>query len=342
MSQDQTAKPHGPEVIMQMLQGAQVTGIVTAGITLDVFSQLAPAALSAENLATRIHCPPRSTRILLDSLAALGLLTKAGALYALAPVASQFLVQGKPTYIGGLTSIFSSTNLWTGYQHFADAVKNDGTILPQHAETPRNPFWEEFAKGSAAMAGPASQVLDGLVSSFIASRPRVRVLDIAAGSGIYGYTLAKHPNVELTSLDWPNVIAETKQWGVRLGVDAARTRYIEGNLFEVDYQGPYDLVLLSHVYHHFDRPTCLALTQKVAKALAPGGRVAVQDMITDDALSNAGAVLFAAVMLVWTRKGETYSEQDYKQWLTDSGLAWGGAHPSAGMPSTWVFADKRA
>jgi 2-polyprenyl-3-methyl-5-hydroxy-6-metoxy-1,4-benzoquinol methylase len=340
MSQDEKA-PQGPESIMQMLQGLQVSGILSAGIALDVFSQLAPAALSAENLATRIHCPPRSTRILLDSLAALGLVTKSGPLYGLAPVADQFLVQGKPTYIGGLTSIFSSTILWTGFQRFADAVKNDGTILPEHAETPRNAFWEEFAKGSAAMAGPAAQVLDTLVSGFITSRPKVRVLDIAAGSGIYGYTLVRHPNVELTSLDWPNVIAETKQWGARLGVDPARTRYIEGNLFDVEYGGPYDLVLLSHVYHHFDRATCLGLTQKVAKALAPGGRVAVQDMIVDDELSNAGAVLFAAVMLAWTRKGETYSERDYKQWLTDAGLVWGGAHLSAGMPSSWVFADKR-
>jgi C-methyltransferase len=315
---------------------------VSAGIALDVFSQLAPGALSVETVATRIHCPPRSTRILLDSLAALGLIVKTGSVYALAPAANQFLVKGKPTYIGGLTSIFSSPMMWNGFQRFADAVKNDGTILPEHAETPRNAFWEEFAKGSAAMAGPASQALDGLVSSFITSRPKVRVLDIAAGSGIYGYTLARHPNVELTSLDWPNVIAETKQWGTRLGVDPARARYLEGNLFDVDYQGPYDLVLLSHVYHHFDRATCLALTQKVARALAPGGRVAVQDMIVDDELSNPGAVLFAAVMLAWTRKGESYSERDYKQWLTDAGLAWGGVHASAGMPASWVFADKRA
>jgi 2-polyprenyl-3-methyl-5-hydroxy-6-metoxy-1,4-benzoquinol methylase len=340
MSQDQKV-PHGPEAILQMLQGVQVSGLLSAGIALDVFSQLSPAALSAESVATRIQCPPRSTRILLDSLTALGLLTKSGPLYGLTPSAEQFLVRGKPTYVGGLTSIFSSPTMWSAFQRFADAVKNDGTILPEHAETPKNPFWEEFAKGSAAMAGPASQILDGLVSSFIASRPKVRVLDIAAGSGIYGYALARHPNVELTSLDWPNVIAETKEWGTKLGVDPSRVRYLEGNLFEVDYQGPYDLVLLSHVYHHFDRATCLGLTQKVAKALAPGGRVAVQDMLVDGALSNPGAVLFSSVMLVWTRKGESYSEGDYKQWLTDAGLVWGGAHPSAGMPSSWVFADKR-
>jgi 2-polyprenyl-3-methyl-5-hydroxy-6-metoxy-1,4-benzoquinol methylase len=333
-------KSQGPEAIMQMLQGLQASGILSAGISLDVFSKLSSTALSAEDVAKRIDCPPRSTRILLNSLAALGLLTKSGPQYALAPAAETFLVPGKPTYVGGLTAIFSSQSLWTGFQRFADAVKNDGTILEQHAETPANAFWEEFAKGSAAMAGPASAALDWLVSSFITSRPKVRVLDIAAGSGIYGYTLAKHPNVELTLLDWPNVLKETKQWGTKLGVDTSRVRYIEGSLFDVDYQGPYDLVLLSHVYHHFDRATCLGLTQKVAKALAPGGRVAVQDMLVDSELSNPGAVLFAAVMLAWTRKGESYSEQDYRQWLTDAGLVWGGAHGSAGMPSSWVFADK--
>jgi cyclopropane fatty-acyl-phospholipid synthase-like methyltransferase len=50
----------------------------------------------------------------------------------------------------------------------------------------------------------------------------------------------------------------------------------------VDYRGPYDLILLSHVYHHFEPPACRALTGKVAAALAPGGRVAVHDCLAAD------------------------------------------------------------
>lgn len=327
-----------PEPVMQMMQGAQASGLMFASIKLDVYSKIAEGATSADEIAARIGCPVRSTRILVNALAALGLLTKQGAKYALTPVTETFLVTGKPTFIGSMAELFGSPTFWEGSERFAEAVKNDGTVLGMHAETPKAPFWEMFAKCTGPMAFPAAAVLDGHLSSWIASKPKVRVLDIAAGSGIYGFTLAKHPNVELTSLDWPNVLVETRAWAERLGVDKARTRYIEGNLFEVDFKGPYDLILLSHVYHHFDRPTCLGLTTKVAAALAPGGRVAVQDFVIDE--NNPMPTLFSASMLMWTRNGEAFAESDYRQWFVESGLTPAGLHASAGMPASFLFADK--
>lgn len=329
-----------PEPLMQMMQGAQVSGLLFASLQLDLYSKLADGPATADEIAARIGCPVRSTRILANALTALGLLVKDGAKYALTPTTETFLVSGKPTFIGSMASLFGSHTFWEGSERFAEAVKNDGTVLSMHAETPKAPFWEMFAQCTGPMAFPASAALDGHLASWIAGKAKVRVLDIAAGSGIYGFTLAKHPNVELTSLDWPNVLTETRAWADRLGVDKSRTSYIEGNLFEVDFKGPYDLVLLSHVYHHFDRPTCLGLTRKVAAALAPGGRVAVQDFITDEKVSQPMPSLFAASMLMWTRKGEAFSESDYNQWFVESGLKPAGMHASAGMPASFLFADK--
>jgi hypothetical protein len=97
---------------------------------------------------------------------------------------------------------------------------------------------------------------------------------------------------------------------------------------------------LSHVYHHFDRPTCLGLTKKVAAALAPGGRVAVQDFVLDEKISHPMPALFSTSMLLWTRKGEAFSESDYTQWFIESGLKPAGTHASAGMPASFLFADK--
>ena len=116
--------------------------------------------------------------------------------------------------------------------------------------------------------------------------------------------------------------------------------YKAGNLFEVDYAGPYDLILLSHVYHHFDAPTCATLTKKVASALAPGGRIAVQDMVYDPKLDNPGAAMFSVVMLMWTQKGESFSLADYTKWFAEAGLATPEPHPSQGMPASWLIADK--
>ena len=270
----------------------------------------------------------------------LGLLTKEGGKYGLTPLASEHLVPGKPMYLGDMRNIFASPMFWSAMPRLAETVKKGGTTMETHAETPAHPFWETFAQSSAAMAFPGSMALDGIVGKWIDGKPKCRVLDIAAGSGIYGFTLAKHPNVELVSLDWPNVLEKTREWAGRLGVDGKRVSYKAGNLFEVDYGGPYDLILLSHVYHHFDAPTCAALTKKVASALAPGGRVAVQDMVYDPMLENPGAAMFSVVMLMWTQKGESFSLADYTKWFAEAGLATPAPHPSQGMPATWLIADK--
>ena len=334
------AEAAGPMAVMQMLQGAQVTGILTAGLELNVFQNLAEGPLDARATAERIACPERSTRILLDALSVLGLLAKEGATYRLTPMASDHLVPGKPMFLGDVRGIFASDVWWAAIPRLSEAVRRGGTILDTHAETPQHPFWEKFAQSSAALAFPGSMVLDALVGTWIASKPTCRVLDIAAGSGIYGFMLAKHPNVELTSLDWPNVLEQTRGWAGRLGVDANRVKYLPGNLFETEYGGPYDLILLSHVYHHFDAPTNASLTKRVAAALAPGGRIAVQDMVYDVALGNPGAAMFSVVMLMWTQKGESFTLADYTRWFADAGLSAPEAHASQGMPATWLLGQK--
>ncbi|MGA3121189.1 MAG: class I SAM-dependent methyltransferase [Polyangiaceae bacterium] len=330
----------GPETVMQLMQGVQASGILKAGIQLGVFTKISEGNATAPAIARGIDCPERGTRILVDALAALGLLQKNGATYALAPVSEQFLVRGKPTYMGDLSLVFTSSMFFSSSDKLAEAVRHDGTVMAEHAETPRHSFWEEFARSTAAMAGPAASALDGLLAPWFAGRQKVRVLDVAAGSGLYGFTLASRPNVHLTSLDWPNVLVETRRWAQRAGVDSTRVRYIEGNLFDVDYQGPYDLILLSHVYHHFDAPTCASLTKKVAASLAPGGRIAVQDFLYDAELKNPMGALFALSMLMWTRKGQTYSVEDYAGWFTGAGLKPAGVHPGAGLPTSFLFADK--
>ena len=338
----ETTPGHGPEKLMQMIQGAQVTALITAAVDLGIFATVALGARTCQQIAEGIKAPLRSTSVMLDGLAVLGLLAKNGSSYENTPLSDEHLVPGKPMYMGDVTGIFGSDIIWTGYRRLADSVRNDGTVMPEHAETPKHPFWEIFARSSASMAFPAAGTLAGILGDWIAKKPKVRALDIAAGSGIYGLTLAKNPNVDVTLLDWPNVLVETRKWAERLGADLSRVHYLEGNLFEVDYRGPYDLIVLSHVYHHFDDATCLGLTKKVAAALAPGGRIAINDFVYDASLANPMAALFRTTMLTWTRKGTTYSEPDYRRWLGEAGLGDVGFVPSIGMPSTLVTAEKRA
>ena len=323
-----------------MLQGAQLAAVLSSAIELGVFAALAGGALPLDKIAGRIESPVRSTRILLDALAVVGLLSKDGASYGLGPLAAAHLVPDRPGYVGGMSGIVANQTMWAAMGRLKDAVRAGGSVLDDHGEIPRHPFWEVFAQGSVGMAAAGAAGIEGILHGWIASRPSVRVLDVAAGSGMYGYTLARNPNVQLTTLDWPNVLVHTRKTAERVGVDASRVRYLEGNLFELDWAGPYDVVLLSQIYHHFDPETCLGLTKKAAAALAPGGKVVVHDFIADSALKNPAAAMFSVTMLIWTRHGEAFSLQDYEKWFSQAGLAQPKVHSFEGMPSSVLVAER--
>jgi C-methyltransferase len=329
-----------PTPIIQMMQANQATAVLKTAIDLGVFAALAEAPLTADAVAAKIACPVRSTGILLDALAIVGLATRHGAKYELTPLVRAYLVPGGPTYLGDASNIFAGPLLWDAFGKLAEAVRADGSVMEKHAETPSNVFWETFARSSAALAFPAATALAEQLAPIAAAKKILRVLDVAAGSGIYGHTQLRMPGVDVTFLDWPNVLKETRAWGDRLGVDQTRAHYLPGSVFDADLGGPYDVVIASHLYHHFDPRACQTLTRRLAGVLAPGGRLAVHDFVTGSALENPGATMFSLVMLVWTRHGKAYSHEDYTAWMTEAGLARPSAHPLPGMPTTWLIAER--
>jgi C-methyltransferase len=330
----------GPAAVFQMLGGAQATAVVSTSIRLGVFAALASGPAGVDEVAARVKCPARSTRILLNALTVLGLLVKEGATYRLGPMAEGSLVPGRPGYAGDMANINGHPLMWEALGRLKEAVQSGGTVLEQHAETPGHPFWEDFAKYTAGFSTMTAMAVEKSVHDFVASKPKVRVLDVAAGSGMYGFTMLQNPNVELTSLDWPNVLVHTRKRAEEMGLDAKRVKYLEGDLFQVDFGGPYDVIILSQIYHHFDEATCVKLTRKVAAALAPGGKAVIHDFVTDDEVKNPAAAMFSVTMLVWTRQGEAYSANDYERWLLEAGLSKPKTAPFEGSPTSILVAEK--
>jgi hypothetical protein len=63
------------------------------------------------------------------------------------------------------------------------------------------------------------------------------------------------------------------------------------------------------------------LFRRCHRALAPNGRIVIRDFILDpDKTTPRGAALFAVHMLVNTRGGSTYSEEEYRGWLESAGF----------------------
>src|SRR4029079_16714604 len=143
---------------------------------------------------------------------------------------------------------------------------------------------------------------------------KLKVLDIAAGHGLFGIGFAQNnPQAEITALDWAAVLAVAKENAEKAGV-ADRYSTIPGSAFDAEFGSGYDVVLLTNFLHHFDPPTCETLLRKIRGAAAPGARVATLEFIpNEDRISPPIAASFSLMMLASTEHGDAYTFSELEQ-----------------------------
>ena len=258
-----------PAVIFDNLNAYQRSAALKAAIELDVFTEIARGNRSADAIAKAVSASTRGVRILCDYLVISGFLSKDGDQYSLTVDSGMFLDRNSPAYFGSAARFLLDPRLIAPFLNLTDVVRTGTTTLPDDGTVSRdNPIWVDFAKQMAPMIFPAAVEIAGLV----AGDGEIRVLDIAAGHGLFGIMIAQqNSKAQITALDWPNVLAVATENAEKFGV-AERHSTLEGDAFDVEFGGPYDLILVTNFFHHFDPPTCEKLMRKILAALAPGGR----------------------------------------------------------------------
>jgi ubiquinone/menaquinone biosynthesis C-methylase UbiE len=258
-------------------------------------------------------------RILCDYLVTKGFLTKKDRTYFLTPATALFLDRKSPAYMGGVTRFLAAPELTGTFRDTAAAVRKGGTVMAQEGTlAAEHPLWVEFARGMAPLVEPTARFVAELVG---ASQEPLRVLDIAAGHGLYGIQVAhKNPKAEIVAVDWPAVLEVAEQNARKAGV-GERYRPMPGSAFDVDFGSGYDVVLLTNFFHHFDIPTCVGLMRKVAAALKNNGRAFTVEFVPDeDRVSPPESAGFGFVMLCSTPAGDAYTFSEYRKMLEEAGF----------------------
>jgi len=313
-----------PLLFFETVNSYQRTAAIKAAVELEIFTAIGEGKTSAAEIAQRCGTAERGARILCDSLATLGFLTKQESRYGLTPDSAMFLDQRSPAYLGGALEFLLSPMLMDNFKELTASVRKGGTAM-EGTMVPEHPVWVQFARGMAPLMFMPAQLLAQLVK--LDTSRQTKVLDIAAGHGMFGLAFARQsPNVEVVAQDWAPVLEVAKENAKAAGV-SERYKTLPGSAFEVDYGTGYDLVLLTNFLHHFDPPTCETLLKKVHASLAPGGRaVALEFVPNEDRISPPGAAMFSLVMLASTPSGDAYTFAELEGMFRNAGFTRSESH----------------
>jgi 2-polyprenyl-3-methyl-5-hydroxy-6-metoxy-1,4-benzoquinol methylase len=309
-----------PELFFDTINAYQKSAVLKGALDLDLFTAVGEGSSTVAEIAARCDASERGTRIICDYLTIQGFLAKTDGRYALTPDSAVFLDRRSPAYLGGTARFLLAPTLRASFDDVAALVRTGTTTLPEGGSVaPEHDVWVDFARGMAPMMMPAAEFIAALVD--LGDRP-ARVLDIAAGHGIFGVTIARHaPNAEIVALDWPAVLEVAKENAEAAGV-AGRYATKPGSAFDVEFGTGYDVVLLTNFLHHFDAPTCVALLEKVRAALAPGGRAVTLEFVpNEDRVTPPMAAAFSMTMLASTPAGDAYTFAELERMFAEAGFA---------------------
>ncbi len=328
-----------PERIFEALWGHQRTAALKAGVDLELFTAIHEGNRTPKILAKRCQASERGMRMLADYLTMLGLLNKTKEEYFLNPDSEMFLVKDAPTYVGGAMEFMLAAPLYDGFRRLTEAVRKGGTALDEKGTTAEeHPEWVTFAKAMIPMMiAPARWIGDYLVSQSVSVE---KVLDIAAGHGIFGIEIAKqYPHAQIVAVDWANVLTVAKEQAQNAGV-SDRYLTIPGNAFSVEYGKGYDLVLLTNFLHHFDVPTCEDLLKKVYASVNDGGKVITVEFVPNDDRITPESADFALVMLVTTPSGDAYTFKELDAMFRNAGFGSSEIHAVPGSKEHVIVTHK--
>jgi SAM-dependent methyltransferase len=289
--------------------------VLHTAVRLDLFAAVGDGATAAEAAAAR-GLDPRATELLMNAMAGLGLLAKAGDAFTLPPAVRRHLLPDSPNYLGEMIAF--EADGWDLWGRLDEAVRTG-----KPARTP------DMYQGDPAQTRRFILAMDHLVrargdAEWLAQNLDFagvnRMLDIGSGPATYPIGVCRaHPRVAATVFDLPGTLEVTREMVARAGM-ADRIALVPGDYNADPLPSGFDLVFLSNVIHGEDEDRNRALMAKCLGALRPGGRVVIKDHVLDeDRTRPVGGAVFSLLMLLSTR-GRDYAFGEIAGWLSDAGF----------------------
>ena len=289
--------------------------VLLAALELDLFTAVGNRSWAIPELAKKLKVSERGLTILCRNLAMAGVLLKQGRAYKNTRLGGTALNARHSAYRGGYVDLIKSH--WHDWCRLPESIRSGVPIdhdIPDSPEWRRRFTWAMHHRTLEIAPAIAAQVKLGKAGT---------LLDLGGGPGTYALAfLAHNPGLRATvcdreaALEVAREVAATHKAGGRLA-------YLPLDFTKEAIPGTYDVIWFSNVMHIYSPKDNQAIFRRALAALAPGGRLIIQDAFLHDreGLFPADASLFAVSMLLFTEGGDTYSASKVKEWLSEAGFS---------------------
>lgn len=263
---------------------------------------------TADEIAAACKLAARPTGLLLEALAALGVVERVEDRFVLTLLA-QMLLSGSYRNL--------SDEYWS---HLPALLQTDQPLVKMDAASQSEAFYQSQAAVLGWMLTPAAECAARVLCEI--GLPKTPAsLDVGAGSAIWSLTLARQlPGATVTAVDWPAVLEVAAETAANFGL-ADRLTTIAGNYHEVPWPATaFDLVILANITHLETPAGNRALFAQAKAALKPGGQLAIVDIFAGQPAGDLNRTLYTLGLALRTEHGHVYSVEELTRLLAESGF----------------------
>jgi hypothetical protein len=332
-----------PTPILETGNGFWPSKVLLSAVELGVFTELAKAPRTRDELGAALSLHPRGSMDFFDTLVALGFLERQGsgasAIYRNSALTHHYLDRAKPTYIGGILEMFNA-RLYGFWGDLTEALKTGKpqneikhTGAPLFATLYSDPArLEQFI---LAMQGISLPNFEVFAEKFDFSRYK-SLCDVGGANGLLSRIVAaRHPHLACTSWDLP-VVEPIARRAIDAAGLGARVKTASGDFFS-DPLPRADVITMGMILHDWNLEHKRMLIGKAYDALPDGGAfVVIENLIDDERRTNAFGLMMSLNMLIEFGDAFDYTGADFAGWCRDAGFRRSEVIPLRGPASAAV------
>jgi SAM-dependent methyltransferase len=282
---------------------------------LGFFEALAEKPLTATEVAACCGTNRRATEKLLVALAGAGLVRAEDERFALSPVARKWLLASRAD--SARDKILFQFIEWDWWVRCEDFVRT-GEPIRMHEEMTAEQ-WQSYQLG---MRSGNVIFVKEIVRRLRLPKRAQAMLDIGGSHGYWSASFCRrYPKLRASILDLDVAITYAAPILAKEGM-GDRVVHRAGNARTDDLgEAAYDFVLIASLVHHFDDAANRGLVRRVARALRPGGLVAIVDALRIDPSKKVGQIGgLMDLYFAMTSESGTWSAEEMASWQRDAGL----------------------